>query len=531
MYGQTEATARMAYLPPRAGRVPPGRDRRRRSRRVVAAGAASRTGPSRTSASSSTPAPTSCSATPRAPRTSRWAATVDELRTGDIARRTADGLYEIVGRRSRFVKIFGLRVDLDRVERDARRGTVSTACCVGRDDELLVAVAASPDAAAVAARWSPTECGLPRARRARPRRSPSCPGCPPASPTTRPSGHCAGPRPPASRVPPRRRRRGDRLGGAVPLYAEVLERADVTEDSSFVSLRRRLAVVRRDVAAARSRASATCRADWHVMPIRGPARHRPPATGAACRRALETSVACAPSAIVLIVGTHIDAVHLPGGAHVLLGVAGFNFARFQLTSPRARAVPERWRSIVAHRRAERRSGSALVVARHRRLRAGQRLRCSTGRRSATARTRRHFWFIEALVYILLVASRRPGRPRRGPAGAPLPVRLRLVLLGARAGHPVRRARARRHRTGISRPAPCSGCSRWAGRPPGGHARQRLLVTVGGAGDRPRLLRRPRSAKRRHRRARAAGLGAQRAEPGRAQPRGRRCWRAARCTST
>ena len=43
--------------------------------------------------------------------------TVDELRTGDLARRRDDGLYEIVGRSNRFAKIFGLRIDLDRVER------------------------------------------------------------------------------------------------------------------------------------------------------------------------------------------------------------------------------------------------------------------------------------------------------------------------------------------------------------------------------------------------------------------------------
>ncbi|MHA7241312.1 hypothetical protein [Arthrobacter sp. TMS1-12-1] len=42
---------------------------------------------------------------------------VHELRTRDLARRHADGLYEVMGRRSRFVKIAGLRVDLGQVER------------------------------------------------------------------------------------------------------------------------------------------------------------------------------------------------------------------------------------------------------------------------------------------------------------------------------------------------------------------------------------------------------------------------------
>lgn len=40
----------------------------------------------------------------------------DELQTGDLARRTKDGFYYIVGRKSRFIKPFGLRVSLDAVE-------------------------------------------------------------------------------------------------------------------------------------------------------------------------------------------------------------------------------------------------------------------------------------------------------------------------------------------------------------------------------------------------------------------------------
>ena len=37
--------------------------------------------------------------------------TVDELRTGDLGRVGPSGLLEVVGRRSRFLKLFGLRVD------------------------------------------------------------------------------------------------------------------------------------------------------------------------------------------------------------------------------------------------------------------------------------------------------------------------------------------------------------------------------------------------------------------------------------
>jgi hypothetical protein len=53
-------------------------------------------------------------------------------------------------------------------------------------------------------------------------------------------------------------------------------------------------------------------------------------------RTMETSVLMRALAILLIVGTHANLFSVLGGAHVLLGVAGYNFARFQLSAvPRA----------------------------------------------------------------------------------------------------------------------------------------------------------------------------------------------------
>ena len=53
---------------------------------------------------------------------------IDYLRTGDLARRRDDGLYEIVGRRSRFLKLFGLRVDLDQLEHGLRLDGIQALC-------------------------------------------------------------------------------------------------------------------------------------------------------------------------------------------------------------------------------------------------------------------------------------------------------------------------------------------------------------------------------------------------------------------
>lgn len=59
------------------------------------------------------------------------------LHTGDVAQFDADGYYYIVGRLKRFVKIFGNRVNLDQAEQIAR-SLVSDCACTGQDDRLVV---------------------------------------------------------------------------------------------------------------------------------------------------------------------------------------------------------------------------------------------------------------------------------------------------------------------------------------------------------------------------------------------------------
>lgn len=160
MYGQTEATARMAYLPPDLAHAHP-----------EAAGVAIPGGSFRLELLPDWPGqdtgelvyagPNVMLGYAESPDDLGLGRSIDELHTGDIARRTPEGLYELLGRRSRFAKILGLRIDPQQVEAMLEKHDI-TSCCTGDDDELVVAVAGDPDAVdPVRVRRLVTgECGL-----------------------------------------------------------------------------------------------------------------------------------------------------------------------------------------------------------------------------------------------------------------------------------------------------------------------------------------------------------------------------------
>lgn len=335
MYGQTEATARMAYLPPDlsldhpgAIGVPiPGGSLRVEPRDDAAPGAGELvyTGPNVMLGYATGPADLALGRT------------VHELRTGDIGRRTPDGLFEVVGRLSRFVKVLGLRVDLQRVE-DALARTGVTARCAGTDGELVVVAEGGEPTEPVRGRAA-TAAGLPvTAVRVRP--VTALPRRPTGKPDDRAVAGLAAATvsggDPAPRVVPEPR---DQLSALRAMYAELLDRPDVTADDTFVGLGGdSLSYV--EVSLRLEQHLGHLPDGWHLRTLRELA-------GMACGRSggwrrgwrrVETGVVLRATAIVAIVAAHVELLALVGGAHVLLAVAGYNLARFHIT-----AVPRRQR--------------------------------------------------------------------------------------------------------------------------------------------------------------------------------------------
>ena len=250
---------------------------------------------------------------------------VEALHTGDIARRRPDGLYEVIGRSSRFVKMYGLRIDLQRLETALRERGVP-ALCTDLDDRLVVA-ATAPQRPAEVARLAAEAAGVPSSavHAVVVAVLPVLPTGKPDYPAVRALAA------PVDDAPP--------TADLTTVFAEVLhlDRDGIDPDASFVDLGgNSLTYVAMSVRL--ERALGRLPADWQRVPLRDlqtravPRRRRWAAT-------LETSVALRAVAIVLIVGSHATLFELWGGAHVLLGIAGYNFGRFCLPpGPRAQRV-------------------------------------------------------------------------------------------------------------------------------------------------------------------------------------------------
>ena len=316
MYGQTEATARMAYLPPALA------ERRPSAVGVAIPGGSFRLAPVEGTAPDEGElvycGPNVMLGYAESPDDLALGRTVDELCTGDLARIDGDGVVEIVGRLRQFVKVFGLRLDMGRIERQLAECDIDS-LCVGDDRGLGIAVldTTEPDAvrelvvdrtglphAAVAvagvddvprlANGKIDRTGLLRVVRDR------------AQPTA-----------------------GEGPSGSVAAVLGRLLGVEPGPEDTFVSLGGdSLTYVEASIVL--EERLGRLPADWHLQPIGSlddVAQVQRPRFAR-----LETGVLLRAVAIVLVVGNHAGAFLIGGGAHVLFAAAGFNMARFQLSS-------------------------------------------------------------------------------------------------------------------------------------------------------------------------------------------------------
>jgi len=329
MYGQTEATARMAYLPaalatehPESIGVPiPGGEFRLEPLadctepgvgELVFSGANVMMGYAET------------------PADLVKGSGTGELRTGDIARKLPGGLYEVIGRKSRFAKVFGLRIDLDRLEEVlTARGT--PARCVSTGETIHAFTTRHGDRGSLTS-FIAAHCGIPPRTvhtaviASEPRTSTGKVDFGALERQARvllerESAHTAAPVPDQVTVHYLR-----------DLYAELLGRPDASESSSFVSLGGdSLSYV--ELSVRLGEVLDHLPRDWHIRPIGEllTDNGRPRRRGAF----LETTILLRAAAILLILGSHANLFTILGGAHVLLAVAGYNFARFQLGATRS----------------------------------------------------------------------------------------------------------------------------------------------------------------------------------------------------
>ncbi|MFQ5564647.1 MAG: AMP-binding protein, partial [Parvularculaceae bacterium] len=250
---------------------------------------------------------------------------ISVLHTGDIARRDAEGFHYLIGRKARFAKLFGLRLNLDDVEAALAQDGVAA---VALSDDARLFVVSENGLDSNLPRRLAERYGLPEARIAC-RRLETLPRLPSGKPdydailrlvkeTDEPADR------------PRKRRRAPTVAetekALLALFSEHFPEKTVTEQSSFLSLEGdsmsyvQISLGVEDVVGALPD-------KWETMTIHALAAAAP------VRRDhivwVESGVLLRVCAILFVVMNHAGLSFFRGGAALLLLMAGANFARFQ----------------------------------------------------------------------------------------------------------------------------------------------------------------------------------------------------------
>lgn len=388
MYGQTEATARMAYMPPEhllanpgaIGFPIPGGEFALEPVDGASDGEGELVyrGPNVMLGYATRPADLA------------RGRTIDALHTGDIARRNLDGCYEIVGRKGRFIKPFGLRIDLDHLER-MLAAVGHDALCTGNDDVLVVALPngfgdkTCSNRSEIVAKKVRLHTGLPD-RCVRVCTFDDVPRVSNGKPDYRAILTAATATEPAPQV---------HASNTGAIFAAVLGRNDVTEHDTFVSLDGdSLSYVEASLWIEESLGYLPDQ--WHLLPVAELDQLSPQRRW---WRSVETGVVLRALAIFLVVAAHVGWISLQGGAHALLAIAGYNFARFALAP---RSGPRLRRDAVAIGRVAIPTiiAIALTVSIKDYPGLGKRVFLSNYIDPTVWR----YWFVEVLVHVLIVLA-------------------------------------------------------------------------------------------------------------------------------
>ncbi len=150
---------------------------------------------------------------------------------------------------------------------------------------------------------------------------------------------------------------------------------------------------------------------WHLMPVAElealAAAPRREETGNKALRALrslvppmDTGIVLRAVAIVFIISSHIGLFKWQGTAHVLMGLAGYNFARFMLAGTRRERLRRQLRAV-ARIVVPTVAVIAFAFMATRQIQLEKRAPAELGAGTDEVDRYAHFWFVEALVYILL----------------------------------------------------------------------------------------------------------------------------------